>query len=415
MEDQGAWTGSCPFNGNGQDQTACITQHLESDLDYMNANYFSSPAYLKVDSASMAPSATGRPVVLFFICEGCFTNPSPNWSLIWNSLRAHVQSYTTGSPLLWFIFRNAVGFTHTQTDGAFAWVNHYGSNDPYGYVYLDDFYATSLKYPNLETWGAAWKGFDNSNAPWNPSRSVTPQQCGQTWLHTLSEETHNGNYGINHQLPFLGLVTWNDYDEGTEIEAGIDNCFSLSASLSNNVLSWTLTSADASASESTIDHYRVFDSADGQNLTELATLPPGSNSLDLSSVNLGSGDRTLYVQAVGKPGIHNLISNAVAYGTAPSADFAIAASPGNRTVSRGKSTTYSISITPSGNFSSAVLLSVSGLPANATATFTPQSTASTSTLQIFTSKSTPSGTVTLTITGSSGNLLHSTSVKLRVK
>ena len=39
-------------------------------------------------------------------------------------------------------------------------------------------------------------------------------------------------YNSGKQLPALQLVTWNDYEEGTEIESGIDNCFSLSASVS---------------------------------------------------------------------------------------------------------------------------------------------------------------------------------------
>src|SRR6185437_11837314 len=62
MEDQGAfiWT-KCPINGGGvsaAQQTSCITNALESDLDYMNSNYFGTNAYLKVNG-SMQISAAG--------------------------------------------------------------------------------------------------------------------------------------------------------------------------------------------------------------------------------------------------------------------------------------------------------------------------------------------------------------------
>jgi hypothetical protein len=195
MEDQGAITQTCPMNGGGTDQSTCITGVLERDLDYMNANYFPSPAYLRVDASTMSLSSQGYPVVFFFICEECFTNPVPNWTNIFQVLQQHVASYASGDPYVWFIFRNAGAFSHVVSDGGFAWENHYGSNDPYGLVYLDNFYDSSLSYPNSETWGAAWKGFDNTLAPWKPTTSVTGQQCGNTWLQTFGAMTNHNDYG----------------------------------------------------------------------------------------------------------------------------------------------------------------------------------------------------------------------------
>ena len=67
-------------------------------------------------------------------------------------------------------------------------------------------------------------------------------------------------------------------------------------------------------------------------------------------------------------------------------------------------------------FTSPVGFSVNGLPTGATATFNPTSvTASgTSSLQVSTSGSTPTGTYTLKITGTFGSLTHSASVQLSV-
>jgi len=285
-------------------------------LDYMNANYFGAPSYLKVDPITKQPSSTGRPVIFYFFCEECFVNPVPNWGQIWGNVRAHVQPYANGNGL--FIFRNAPGFTHTESDGAFAWVNRYGTDttDPYGLVYLDNFYDTSITGTNrnLLTWGGAWKGYDETNAAWKPTPPrIYGQQCGKTWIQTFNQVTNNSDYGINYQLPFMGVVTWNDYEEGTSIESGIDNCLSLSASVAGNTLSWSLNFSSAQGSESTVNSYIVYDSTDGENLTKKAELLPGTHAVDLRSLNLSIGKHTFYVKAVGLASILNHLSNGASY------------------------------------------------------------------------------------------------------
>jgi hypothetical protein len=318
-EDQGAFNKNCPSNGGGTDQTNCIIAKVESDLDYANSTYFQSPSYLRVDSSTMTLSPSGSPVLFFFVCEECFTNPSPNWTTIWNTLKTYTSGYPNGP--VRFVFRNSGGFTYPSTDGAFGWVNHYGSNDPYGLLYLDNFYDTSLKYPTEETWGSSWKGFDNTNAAWHPAGSITSQQCGNTWVQTLAEMKHNSDYTASRQLPFMQIVTWNDYDEGTEIETGIDNCLTVNATTSGGNLSWSPSFSSASGSENTVDHYVIYTSADGQTLNPLATAPAGTHAVSLASMNIDSGAQTFYVEAIGKNTIQNKLSNAVTY--TPSAPVSI--------------------------------------------------------------------------------------------
>jgi uncharacterized membrane protein len=106
-------------------------------------------------------------------------------------------------------------------------------------------------------------------------------------------------------------------------------------------------------------------------------------------------------------------------GTATS-DFSISASPASQTVVQGNPTSYTVTVTPSGGFTSNVTLSVSGLPTGASATFStnPISGGSgSSTMNVTTSASTPAGTYTATITGtsSSPSLTHTTTVTLVVK
>ena len=101
---------------------------------------------------------------------------------------------------------------------------------------------------------------------------------------------------------------------------------------------------------------------------------------------------------------------------APTPDFSLSASPSSQTVSPGASTTYTVTVTPSGGFSGTVTFSASGLPAGAGASFIPTSvtTSGSSTMTVTTSSATPTGTFPLTITGTSGSLIHTTTVTLVV-
>ena len=99
------------------------------------------------------------------------------------------------------------------------------------------------------------------------------------------------------------------------------------------------------------------------------------------------------------------------------ADFAIAVAPPSQTVVQGNSTTYTVTVTPSGGFTGAVALSIAGLPAGASATFSPMvitGGSGTSTVTVTTAGTTPAGTSTLTITGTSGTISHSATTQLVV-
>jgi hypothetical protein len=100
----------------------------------------------------------------------------------------------------------------------------------------------------------------------------------------------------------------------------------------------------------------------------------------------------------------------------PTGDFSLSAAPPSQTVKKGLSTSYTVTVAPSGGFNGVVTFSVSGLPNNSEASFNPPSVtgSGSSTMTVFTHKKTPKGTFTLTITGTSGGLAHTTSVLLRV-
>jgi len=98
-------------------------------------------------------------------------------------------------------------------------------------------------------------------------------------------------------------------------------------------------------------------------------------------------------------------------------DFTLSASPASQSVTQGGSTTYTVTLSPTGGFTGSVDLTISGLPAGATASFAPTPItggSGTSTLTVTTAASTPAGSFPLTITGASGTTTHTASATLVV-
>jgi subtilisin-like proprotein convertase family protein len=161
--------------------------------------------------------------------------------------------------------------------------------------------------------------------------------------------------------------------------------------------------------------------ADTRNNTEAVFLPAGTTGSFSITV------RATGINGDGVPGNADTTDQDFALfvyngsATAPTPDFTISATPASQTVTQGGSTSYTATVTSVNGFSSATTLSVSGLPSGASAGFspnpvTPPAGGSTgSTLSVTTAAGTPAGTYTLTITGTSGALSHSTTVSLVVQ
>ncbi len=300
-----------------------VTQTMIDDLNYANTTYWNSPAYLHFN---------GRPVVYFFGEEA--------YTIDWNLARSSVA----GNPI--FVFRNAGGFNYAQAGGGYSWVEPTTT----GMTYLDGFYSAALTFPTDYVTGSAYKGFNDALAAWTAHR-LTPQNCGQTWLTSVAEA--GKYYSTSNQLFGIQLVTWNDYEEGTEIETGIDNCVAVNASVSGTVASWTIT-----GQMNTVDHFSVYVSQDGQNLMWLADEATTVSSLDLATFGLPAGNYTVFVKATGKPSITNKMSNgpqvtlAGGPGTpppTPTASFAITAPSGaTATVKAGQTAKYNVQLAATG-------------------------------------------------------------------
>jgi hypothetical protein len=351
MVDKGAIANS-PCTGCNPQQT------LVSLVQYVEQTYISSPSYMRVN---------GQPLITNFDMDLTYT---VDW--------AAVKAASSTNPD--FIFQHKGGFTHVVSGGSYSWVIVNVTDE--GMDYLSQFYGAGMASPGKETIGAAYKGFNDTLASWGENR-ITSQQCGQTWLQTFNKI--NSLYNSTNQLDAVQLVTWNDYEEGTELETGIDNCVSLSASLSGSVLNWQIT-----GNENTIDHYVVYISADGNNLMPLDDLSPGSNSLDLCSYSLASGNYSAYVQAVGKPTMRNQVSGRTQYtaqcaalgsggsgaggaggGSGGSGTATLGATPSSLALQWGESGTSQITV--NGSLQDTLSLSCTNLPVGVTCSFSPAS------------------------------------------
>src|SRR5467141_301662 len=321
-------------------------QALINQLQYVEQKYFSSPAYM---------TDLGRPVVTNF-------NIDLAYSVDWNAVNAALSTH----PL--FLFQNNSGFSHVLSVGSYSWVMPTTSD--YGVGYLSSFYSAGIP-SGEQVVGAAYKGFNDSLAAWGLHR-IMGQQCGQTWLKTFSEI--NSFYNSTRSLPALQLVTWNDYEEGTEIESGIDNCFSVSAAVSGTSLNWT-----PQGDERTVDHYQLYISSDGQNLMPLANMAAGLRSVDLCSYSMPVGNYVLYVQAVAKPSMANQISSPASFpsnrcassSSAGTPTLSLGAAPSSLAIAAGRSGSLSVTVdAQSGSFNSPVSLSCSAVP-GLSCTFSP--------------------------------------------
>jgi hypothetical protein len=97
-------------------------------------------------------------------------------------------------------------------------------------------------------------------------------------------------------------------------------------------------------------------------------------------------------------------------------DFTIAASPSSQSIPAGSTTTYTVTVGALNGFGQTVTLSVTGLPAGVTGSFSPTTItgSGTSVLTVTTLLATSTGTSALTITGTSGRQVHSAGVSLSV-
>ena len=160
-------------------------------------------------------------------------------------------------------------------------------------------------------------------------------------------------------------------------------------------------------------------------------LPPGATAtFSPASISGGSGSSTLNITTSSSTPFGNYPITITAASISPNLTlsatatlvvspegFGLSVTPISQNVTQGNATNYVVTSTPTAGFNNDVTLSVSGLPADASASFSQDlitGGAGSSTLNVTTDPSTPTGTYPLTISGTSGSLTHTLAATLAV-
>jgi hypothetical protein len=332
---------------------------MNADLKYIVGAYSNHPSYWTITDAS---NCRNRGVIFFFgwpPSNGAPWDYSAAKAYIHNTLGLHCAS----EPVLLAegqLGINPNGAQYVNLDGAYDWigVNPYysasnllasstgdtdlsrgnpgsvtttgvsgtGQYDPHfqgGTFGLDSFYATAAGSASNNTRlvvGAAYAGFNDTNANWGFALSdghingrVMARQCGQVWINAWKRLTANGHYSSAKQIPVVGIPVWNDYEEGTAIEPGIDNCATISDDpIAGNMYKFHVNFTDTKfGTEDTIDHYEIFystDGATGENLNLLMNVPVDKSKGGTYPITLPTSlpnPTIIYAKAVGIPSVHN--------------------------------------------------------------------------------------------------------------
>jgi len=349
LEDVNAFKTACSAAGLSEQQTiACIETALKADMNYIYQTYiFNTPGVYWSDQSTNVVGFFGSCATFPALETGTPPSCSADWDTIWTD----VQNYVTNSGYnMKFIFQFGVFGFPTISAGEFAWPqlddnpqceaekNCFTANTGSQLFwcgiffttctgsssnYLDQFYLQGSQdiTPGHLTIGALYKGFDDSNANWGVDR-VMAEQCGQVFVATANEVVAGGYWGngtnSTHQIPYMQIATWNDYEEGTEVESGIDNCYTavnLTSPTSTSKITWTLTSSDSTYANATktVHHYALWTAPSGGSTLTLKKQFQVPVNFLLSSLGLAAGTYDVWVEMVGQPSMQNEMSNKVSY------------------------------------------------------------------------------------------------------
>jgi hypothetical protein len=348
----------------------CVERVMICSLDYMNTptsntfvcaadgitynggGYFADSHYWKVN---------GRPVMSYFLVASSYfgssvcsasapcavyndnqpgltcTSSTDCWTKIWGSstggIQHHISNATNFPVKPYIIHRNTSGpAAPAPNDGTFRWFNistdqtyqnlgpdpHTPSVDTLGY---DGWLTSAFNSPPAVFLGIGYGKVDHAQSPFEiGDHKIVDARCGQTFLDTMSRPSVK-NFGTSHPFQALEIATWDDYDEGSEMETGIDICVNtFSASLNGSALNWSINFNNAQyGSEAKIDHYALYYTTDGSTnttidhpltlLTNAAVNNTGSYSFPLP--NTLPNPTILYVKAVAKPMLQNRLTAGV--------------------------------------------------------------------------------------------------------
>lgn len=262
---------------------------LIANLHYLEGQYLHDSIY---------EQEGGKPIVMFFGVTAA----------LGSSVMASVKA-SDGSNEVW-VMEGAGSLSQSFADQVFDWANIYTDGihaaDPYNLGGFSSFY-TNVSQSSKHAFGAMMAGFNGTltkSVGWSMGKYI-PRDHGACIVARAARLAQI----IPPNVTRMQWVTWSDWEEGTQVETGVDSDLVVTAQVAGTSLTWTVTGG--TGDESTVDHYAIYGSADGTTATLLGTVPAGTHAFDLTGACLAHG--TAAVIAVGKPMIRDTASSWVAY------------------------------------------------------------------------------------------------------
>jgi hypothetical protein len=266
---------------------------LETQVAYCQSQYFTDPNYELEGTA---------PILMFFGVD----------SAIGSTGMAAVKS-AAGGNMVW-VTQGSGSLSNSWVDQSFSWTNDFhtgdSTTDPYNLGAVSSYYS-AVSGSSKSAFGSMVAGFNGTltkNVSWSKGKYLPRGSgaCVVEWAKKIDAV-------IPPNVTRMQWATWSDWEEGTQIESGVENDVTVSVSVTGSILSWTYTSG--TGDESTIDHYEVYASADGMNAADVGSILTGTHSFNLGSAGcLVTGTSyQVEVVAVGRPTLRDHASGVVMY------------------------------------------------------------------------------------------------------
>jgi hypothetical protein len=216
----------------------------------------------------------------------------------------------TGGNMVW-VEQGTSYLGESWEDECFEWTQEFdngvNASDPFNLAGATNHYS-AIRNSGKKAFGAMCGNFNGTltkSVSWSMGKYL-PSSNGVC----VVQRAASINSVIPANMTRMQWTTWSDWEEGTQVESGIENNFALSGQVNTpNVLSWTITGGD----ERTVDHYEIYAATNGGNAAFLGSVRTGVYQTNLSQTGLVPGSYQIYVDAIGKPCIRDHISQPYSY------------------------------------------------------------------------------------------------------